>query len=356
MDRGHLEPRHRLRSRFRRLRPLLRHDVGKAVEGHGIRRSIRTTVTRARRDRASASPSIRRHSTSRAAGASRGSCSSTRCPTCSTRACPLASSATCSTSAATRRSTPIRCSPSAACGCAGSATSLDWPSNLWMGVSVENADALPRVDHLRDVPAAVRFLSCEPLIGPLDGLNLDGIHWVIAGGESGANHRPVDGEWVRGIRDACQDAGVAFFFKQWGGRTPKAEGGNSTAGCGTKCLMLLHRVGDIPHWPIGGSRGSRFATMLIACRRPRPHRTGQALPSSAAARPSPQPQPLKRYTVSREHVRHDLLAGVVRRREDHRVDRVATGVGELERDGRRTRGLEPSPHEVTSSPGTGPCR
>jgi len=102
--------------------------------------------------------------------------------------------------------------------------SLDWPSNLWMGVSVENSDVLSRVDHLREVPAAVRFLSCEPLIGPLDGLNLDGIHWVIAGGESGANHRPVDGKWVRGIRDACQDAGVAFFFKQWGGRTPKAEG------------------------------------------------------------------------------------------------------------------------------------
>ncbi|CAA0096131.1 Uncharacterised protein [Mycolicibacterium vanbaalenii] len=102
--------------------------------------------------------------------------------------------------------------------------SLDWPANLWMGVSVENADALPRIDHLRDVPAAVRFLSCEPLIGPLDGLNLDGIHWVIAGGESGANHRRVDGEWVRGIRDACQDAGVSFFFKQWGGRTPKTEG------------------------------------------------------------------------------------------------------------------------------------
>lgn len=101
---------------------------------------------------------------------------------------------------------------------------LDWPRNVWMGVSVENADALPRVDHLRDVPAAVRFLSCEPLIGPLDGLNLDGIHWVIAGGESGPSHRPIDGEWVRGIRNVCQDAGVAFFFKQWGGRTPKAEG------------------------------------------------------------------------------------------------------------------------------------
>lgn len=104
------------------------------------------------------------------------------------------------------------------------ADKLDWPKNLWMGVSVENADALPRIDHLREVPAAVRFLSCEPLIGPLDGLKLDGIDWVIAGGESGPNHRPVDEAWVRHIRDVCQDAGVAFFFKQWGGRTPKSLG------------------------------------------------------------------------------------------------------------------------------------
>lgn len=104
------------------------------------------------------------------------------------------------------------------------ADKLDWPANLWMGVSVENATALPRVDHLREVPAAVRFLSCEPLIGPLDGINLTGMQWVIAGGESGPNYRPVDVNWVRAIRDDCQDAGIAFFFKQWGGRTPKAEG------------------------------------------------------------------------------------------------------------------------------------
>lgn len=104
------------------------------------------------------------------------------------------------------------------------ADKLDWPPNLWMGVSVENAEALPRVDHLRDVPAAVRFLSCEPLLGPLDGLKLDDIHWVIAGGESGPNHRRVDAVWIRGIRDACKDADVAFFFKQWGGRTPKISG------------------------------------------------------------------------------------------------------------------------------------
>ncbi|MGY1946159.1 DUF5131 family protein [Nocardia asiatica] len=101
---------------------------------------------------------------------------------------------------------------------------LEWPDNVWMGVSVENTDYLDRVDHLREVPAAVRFLSCEPLLGPLDGLVLDGIGWVIAGGESGAGHRPLDPEWVRGIRDNCNASGVPFFFKQWGGRTPKSLG------------------------------------------------------------------------------------------------------------------------------------
>src|SRR5437868_5636109 len=101
---------------------------------------------------------------------------------------------------------------------------LDWPENLWMGVSVENADAMSRIDDLRTVPAAVRFLSCEPLIGPLTGLNLDGIGWVIAGGESGPGHRPLDPAWVEEIRDDCLAARVPFFFKQWGGRTPKAAG------------------------------------------------------------------------------------------------------------------------------------
>jgi protein gp37 len=101
---------------------------------------------------------------------------------------------------------------------------LDWPANLWVGVSVEDKDAVYRIDDLRQVPAAVRFLSCEPLIGPLPGLDLDGIGWVIAGGESGHGHRPVDEAWVREIRDACATAKVPFFFKQWGGRTPKARG------------------------------------------------------------------------------------------------------------------------------------
>jgi protein gp37 len=101
---------------------------------------------------------------------------------------------------------------------------LDWPANLWMGVSVEDESALFRVDDLRSVPAAVRFLSCEPLIGPLDGLNLDGIGWVIAGGESGPGHRRLDPRWVADIRDRCVEEDVPFFFKQWGGRTPKVGG------------------------------------------------------------------------------------------------------------------------------------
>jgi protein gp37 len=101
---------------------------------------------------------------------------------------------------------------------------LPWPPNLWMGVSVECAAVLARVGHLREVPATVRFLSCEPLLGPLDEIDLTDIGWVIAGGESGPNYRPMRLEWARGIRDACREAGVPFFFKQWGGRTPKAFG------------------------------------------------------------------------------------------------------------------------------------
>ncbi|NTW40528.1 MAG: phage Gp37/Gp68 family protein [Cellulomonadaceae bacterium] len=101
---------------------------------------------------------------------------------------------------------------------------LDWPTNLWLGTSVESMDVASRIDHLRDVPAAVRFLSCEPLLGPLAGVDLTGIDWVIAGGESGPRYRPMEISWARGIRDACATAGVPFFFKQWGGRTPKALG------------------------------------------------------------------------------------------------------------------------------------
>lgn len=104
------------------------------------------------------------------------------------------------------------------------AEQLPWPSNVWIGVSVENARFRFRIDHLRAVPSKVRFLSVEPLIADVGKLDLSGIHWVIVGGESGHNARPVREEWVTSIRDQCVDAGVAFFFKQWGGRTPKAGG------------------------------------------------------------------------------------------------------------------------------------
>ncbi len=104
------------------------------------------------------------------------------------------------------------------------APALDWPQNLWVGTSVENEKATYRIEDLRDVPAAVRFLSCEPLLGPLQGLDLNGIGWMIVGGESGAYARPIDPEWVRDLREQCQRSQVPFFFKQWGGRTPKSGG------------------------------------------------------------------------------------------------------------------------------------
>lgn len=104
------------------------------------------------------------------------------------------------------------------------ADKLDWPANVWMGVSAEDADHLVRLDDLRRVGARVRFLSAEPLLGPLPSLDLEGISWVITGGESGPRARPCEPEWVRQIRDTCLRSGVAFFHKQWGGRTPKAQG------------------------------------------------------------------------------------------------------------------------------------
>lgn len=97
------------------------------------------------------------------------------------------------------------------------------PAHIWVGTSVEDQEVEYRVRQLREVPARVRFLSCEPLIGPLD-VDPTGIDWVIVGGESGLNRRPMEPEWARAIRDRCRDAGVPFFFKQWGGRTPKAGG------------------------------------------------------------------------------------------------------------------------------------
>ena len=101
---------------------------------------------------------------------------------------------------------------------------LPWPSNLWMGTSVENADYLHRVDTLRQIPAQTRFLSLEPLIGAVPDIDLINIDWVIAGGESGPGARKIEEDWVRSIRDQCEEAGVRFFFKQWGGTNKKRSG------------------------------------------------------------------------------------------------------------------------------------
>lgn len=103
------------------------------------------------------------------------------------------------------------------------AEDLPWPSNVWMGVSVETQAFAWRVDDLRRVPAAVRFVSAEPLLDQVT-LNLEGMDWLIAGGESGPNHRPMQDKWVRDLRDQCAESGTAFFFKQWGGLRPKSGG------------------------------------------------------------------------------------------------------------------------------------
>ena len=104
------------------------------------------------------------------------------------------------------------------------APSIDWPPNVWQGVSVESAEYAHRIDHLRGIGARVRFLSIEPLLGPIPTLDLTNIQWVIVGGESGPGARPMREEWVLEIRDRCRAAGVPFFFKQWGGVNKKKTG------------------------------------------------------------------------------------------------------------------------------------
>lgn len=103
------------------------------------------------------------------------------------------------------------------------APDLPWPRNVWVGVSIEQQGQAWRAAELLKVPAAVRFISAEPLLGPLD-LDLDGIDWLIAGGESGPNHRPMDGRWALDLRDQCAISATAFFFKQWGGTRAKTGG------------------------------------------------------------------------------------------------------------------------------------
>jgi protein gp37 len=125
---------------------------------------------------------------------------------------------------------------------------LPWPENVWMGVSVENQRWTSRIDRLRETPAAVKFLSCEPLLGPLE-LDLDGIDWVIVGGESGHRARPMRLEWARAVRDQCVSASVPFFFKQWGAHNESGIRGAKNA----NGRMLDGRVWDeMPPRALGG--------------------------------------------------------------------------------------------------------
>lgn len=109
------------------------------------------------------------------------------------------------------------------------AADLPWPKNVWMGTSVESDKYFDRIRVLQEIPAKVRFLSCEPLLGPLKRMPLKRIHWVIVGGESGPGARPMEAEWVHDIKDQCELSGVPFFFKQWGG-VRKKEAGRTLAG------------------------------------------------------------------------------------------------------------------------------
>jgi protein gp37 len=104
------------------------------------------------------------------------------------------------------------------------APDLDWHPNVWMGVTIENRRFVHRADRLREVDASVRFISAEPLLGPLEGLDLTDIHWLIAGGESGPRHRPVRERWITDLRGLCAAGTTAFFFKQWGGARAKSGG------------------------------------------------------------------------------------------------------------------------------------
>jgi protein gp37 len=117
---------------------------------------------------------------------------------------------------------------------------LDWTHNIWMGVSVENEKVMNRIDLLRQTKARVKFLSCEPLIGPLPKMNLQGIDWVIVGGESGRKPRPMKPEWVADIKAQCDHKDVAFFFKQWGGTNKKKTGRELFGQTWDEMPMILH--------------------------------------------------------------------------------------------------------------------
>lgn len=136
---------------------------------------------------------------------------------------------------------------------------LPWPTNVWMGVSVETARYRGRIDSLRESGAQTKFLSLEPLLGPLDGLDLSGINWVIVGGESGPGSRPMDPDWVLSIRDQCLNDNVPFFFKQWGGNNKKSAG-----------RVLEGRIwNEMPHGFSGAQRRAQLAEGHVIGREPR---------------------------------------------------------------------------------------
>jgi protein gp37 len=138
------------------------------------------------------------------------------------------------------------------------ADKLEWSPNIWMGVSVESDKYAFRVDHLRQVDPAIRFVSVEPLLGPVPSLDLSGIDWVIAGGESGKAARPMHPAWARQLRDACQDSGVAFFFKQWGTwapAPPEAKLSVTVAGD----LVQSEKLVGVPGAPAPVRRSSKAA-------------------------------------------------------------------------------------------------
>jgi len=126
---------------------------------------------------------------------------------------------------------------------------LPWPDNVWMGVSVESERYNFRANHLRKVPAAIRFISAEPLLGPLTSLDLTGIDWVIAGGESGAGARPMHPSWAKSLRDRCKSENVAFFFKQWGAWAPNGDPGAVPVAIDGAVLEKMPRV-TIPGAPV----------------------------------------------------------------------------------------------------------
>jgi protein gp37 len=158
------------------------------------------------------------------------------------------------------------------------ATRLKWPENVWMGVSVETERYTWRVDYLRRVPAAVRFVSAEPLLAPLANLNLDGIDWLIAGGESQSGCRPSSVDWFRDLRDQCAAAGVAFFLKQLGGH-PSKRGGEDAVLDGRRWIEMPRRTRAEPlkSNPSSTKGGSRFSARFGSrSRSPRQNKANRA--------------------------------------------------------------------------------